>query len=169
FSRWSRRPPVSLPDCATTQALAGFAALDLDATAALFEVSRSLLLRVIADLDVVYHLCRARRLGHASGRPLVLNHFGGSIPIGHAALDAYGESVLADFGFRQSRADLGLDLNVLWSGCALRSDCFGFGLGKGARQRERQQQNHSQHAELVARTAKNLKDSLQYSSEALAA
>jgi hypothetical protein len=128
------------------------AALDLDPAAALLQIPCGLLLGGVADLDVVHHLYCARRLGHPRGGTFVLDHVGGSVPIGHAALDAHGKSVLADHGLGQTSADFGLDLSIL---CRARTLRFGLGLrlSRGARQREQEQADNFQHAGLVAAAA----------------
>jgi len=110
--------------------LAGVAALYLGPAAALFQVPGSLLLRIVADFDVVDYFLGAGRLGHPRGGALMLDHIRGSIPIGHAALHADGESVLAYFGFRQARPDFSLNLDILRSRGALgRRGRRGLGFG----------------------------------------
>lgn len=116
-----------------TQTLTGLAALDLDAAAALFEISGGFLLGGIADLDPVDDFSRASRFRHAGRRAFVLDYVRVSVPVGDSALNAHGESILADDRLRQTVANFGFDLYILRGARALRGRWsrrrFGRGLG----------------------------------------
>ena len=121
---------MQLLSAARRSRLTGVTSFNLNSPPPLFQVPGSGLLGDVADLDVVHDFLGASGLGHAGGGAFVLDHIGGSLPIGDASLHPNRESVFSDDRFSEARSNVRLDLDILCGPGGLRS---GGALGRRGR------------------------------------